>query len=245
MSKEANSLDKKGILLALCGLIGPIIYFIVLIVLGTLWEGYDPISQGMSELGAADSPYAFFMNLFGFQLLGIFIIAFGIGLNRYLNSKWVSKIGIALIVIGGIDLIIVGFFPTDVGGITSTFVGLVHDITATMASNVIILGMIFLGLLFRGETVWKNYWVFTLALALASLSLSPFPLFSENNEYLGLFQRLGIGFALFWMAIISIKMIYLIHKLKGAGSKIGETVSHKQIFNNYERGVNTIWDLVL
>ncbi|TRO45472.1 DUF998 domain-containing protein [Candidatus Bathyarchaeota archaeon] len=217
MLRAAKSVDKKAIFLALCGFIGPVIYFIVLIVLGMLWKGYDPINQGMSELGAADSPYAFFMNLFGFQLLGIFIIAFGIGLNRYLNNKWGSKIGIALIFIGGIDLIIIGFFPTDVGGITSTFTGLVHDITATIASNVIILGIMFLGLHFRGETAWKNYWIFTLVLAIASLSLSPFPLFSENNEYLGLFQRLGIGFALFWMAVISIKLIYLIRKFKEAG----------------------------
>ncbi len=125
--------DKRNTVLALFGIIGPAVYAIVLTVLGLLWEGYNPISQGMSELGAANAPHALFMNVFGFQLLGIFIVAFGYGLRRFLNGNWLSKMGIALVIIGGIDLIVVGFFPIDVGGVTSSFTGLVHDISATIA----------------------------------------------------------------------------------------------------------------
>ncbi len=207
--------DKKNTVLAVFGIIGPAVYAIVLTVLGLLWEGYNPISQGMSELGAANAPHALFMNVFGFQLLGIFIVAFGYGLRRFLNGNWLSKMGIALVIIGGIDLIVVGFFPTDVGGVTSSFTGLVHDISATIASNTIIMGMIVLGLHFREDSKWKNYYIITLILALGALSVSPVPMFSEHSPYLGVFQRLGIGLALFWIIIISLKMIYLIHKPLG------------------------------
>ena len=69
-------------ILALCGIVGPIIYAIVLTVLGLLWPGYNPISQYMSELGAVDAPHPIVMNVLGFQLLGIFMIDFGFGLYR-------------------------------------------------------------------------------------------------------------------------------------------------------------------
>ena len=208
-----KKLDNRKIVLAASGILGPAVYAVVLTVLGVLWDGYNPISQGMSELGAANAPHAFFMNIFGFQLLGIFIIAFGYELHHFLNCSWLSKLGVALVIIGGFDLIIVGFFPTDIGGVTSSFTGLVHDVTATIASNAIITGMIVLGFHFKEDSKWKKYWITTLILALGALSVSPFPMFSESNSYLGLFQRLGIGLALFWMLIISTKVIHLVQNL--------------------------------
>lgn len=217
--------DKRGVFLALSGIVGTIVYTIVLTILGLLWDSYNPISQSMSELGATNAPNAFFMNVFGFQLLGIFIVVFGFGLCSFLSGNWCSKVGIALVIIGGIDLIVVGFFPTDVGGVTSSFTGLVHDVTATLASNAIIMGMIFLGFYFREDGNWRNCWIITLILAFGALSVSPFPMFSEYNPYLGLFQRLGIGLALFWMTIISLKMIYFIRNPLRARNMLSKNTS--------------------
>jgi hypothetical membrane protein len=211
MSINTN-FNRKDAALAICGIVGPTTYAIVLTVPGAYWKGYDSINQSMSELGAANAPYSMFMNVFGFQLLGLFITAFGYGLYRHFGKDWISKIGVALIIIGGVDMIIVGFFPTDVGGVTNSFTGFVHDITATIASNAIILGMIFMGLHFREVAKLKNYWIFTIIFAIVALSLSPFPLFSDDNSYLGLLQRFGMGLALFWMVVISIKMLNLIRK---------------------------------
>ncbi|MFQ5833372.1 MAG: hypothetical protein ACE5H4_11755 [Candidatus Thorarchaeota archaeon] len=44
--------------LVMAGIVGPVIYAVVLVGLGLLEPGYDPISQSMSELGAVDAPYA-------------------------------------------------------------------------------------------------------------------------------------------------------------------------------------------
>jgi len=107
---KTKSFDKKSAALAICGIVGPITYAVVLTVIGMLWEGYNPVRQGMSELGAANAPHSFFMNVFGFQLLGVCMAAFGYGLHRQIKGRWFSKIGTVLIIIGGIDMIVVGFF---------------------------------------------------------------------------------------------------------------------------------------
>ncbi|NWF86915.1 DUF998 domain-containing protein [Candidatus Bathyarchaeota archaeon] len=83
--------DRMLGILAICGIVGPIIYTIVLTVFGFFWPGYNPISQYMSELGAVDAPHAIVMNVLGFQLLGIFMIGFGFGLYRSISKGWGLK----------------------------------------------------------------------------------------------------------------------------------------------------------
>ena len=72
---------KKKILklFIIAGIIGPILYFLLLTILGLMWQDYNPITTGMSEIGAVDSPFKNIINYFGFSLLGIFIILFSIG----------------------------------------------------------------------------------------------------------------------------------------------------------------------
>jgi hypothetical protein len=52
--------------LALIGVVGPLYYVVLVTVLGMLWNGYDPIRDTQSELGAVDAPYRLVMNLVGF-----------------------------------------------------------------------------------------------------------------------------------------------------------------------------------
>ena len=209
MSLNVKVAGKKDAIIVVCGIIGPVSYAFVTAILGLLWPKYNPISTGMSELGAVGAPYAFFMNVFGFQLLGVLMAVFGFGLIRYLRNGWVSKIGVALIVIGGIDMIAVGFSPMNPAGIPSSLTNIGHDISATIASNAVTIGMIVLSLSFRKDSRWRRYWRFTLVSAFASIALSPFPMIPIYNPYAGLIQRMAMGFALLWIEVISIKLLGL------------------------------------
>jgi len=204
--------DKTGAILAVCGIIGPVSYAFVTAILGLFWPESNPISIGMSELGAIGAPHAFFMNAFGFQLLGVLVAAFGFGLYRSLRNGLISKIGAVLIVIGGIDMIAVGFFPMDPAGLPNSLTNIGHDITATIASNAVTIGMIVLTLGFRKDNQWRPFWLFTLVSAIASIALSPFPMFPTYNPYAGLIQRMAMGFALLWIDVISIKLLSLVRR---------------------------------
>jgi hypothetical membrane protein len=196
-------------ILAACGIVGPITYAIVLTVLGSLWSGYDPISQYMSELGAVDAPHAIVMNALGFQLLGIFMIGYGFGLHRGISKGWDSKIGVALIVISGVNMVLVGFFPCDPGCLNVSSTGIRHSITATISSLAMTFGMLVVSTRLRKDGRWRSYWVFTLAFAVVATFLSPLPMFPIFGPCAGLLQRLGMGLALFWMEVMSIKLLRL------------------------------------
>jgi len=49
-------------LLIVPGIISPILFFTILTILGLIWSGYNPVSTGMSEVGAVDSPFKDIMN---------------------------------------------------------------------------------------------------------------------------------------------------------------------------------------
>jgi len=209
MSLNSTRPDRILGILAVCGIVGPITYTIVLTVLGSLWPGYNPISQYMSELGAVDAPHAIVMNALGFQLLGIFMIGYGYGLHRGISKGWDSKIGVALIVIAGVNMVLVGFFPCDPSCVNVSSTGIRHSITATISSLAMTFGMLVVSLRLRKDSRWRSYWVFTLAFAVVTIFLSPLPMFPIFSPWAGLLQRLGMGLALFWMEVMSIKLLRL------------------------------------
>jgi hypothetical protein len=61
--------------LALVGAVGPVGYLVLVTVLSMLWDGYDPIRDTQSELGAVDAPHRLVMNLAGFMGLGVSLLA--------------------------------------------------------------------------------------------------------------------------------------------------------------------------
>ncbi len=64
---------------AVAGLIGPIFFAIIVIVLGYLWTGYNHVTQAISELGATNAPNMGIQAL-NFAILGILTVIFAAGL---------------------------------------------------------------------------------------------------------------------------------------------------------------------
>jgi len=60
-------LDKKFVL---AGLLGPIVFAIIILITGSMYPNYNHTEQVISKLGAIDSPVKDLMNIFGFMLFG-------------------------------------------------------------------------------------------------------------------------------------------------------------------------------
>jgi len=97
------------------------------------------------------------------------MIGYGFGLYRAMSKGWNSTLGVALIVIAGVDMVLVGFFPCDPSCVNVSPTGVGHAITATIASLAMTLGMLVVSLRMRRDGRWRSYWVFTLALAVVAL----------------------------------------------------------------------------
>jgi len=193
-------------ILALGGIAGPVLFTLVLLVLGLLAVPYNHVTQYMSEFGAAGAPFALAMNLVGFIALGCCIILSAFGLHQGINKGNGSKGGPVLLVFSGIGFIMTGIFPCDPNCITVSLIGTLHGYAALLAQMALILAV--LPFSFRGKIVkgWGNYTRFSLAMFLLSLFLAVLYKSFLFEDYTGLLQRLSFGMPLLWLEIIMIHL---------------------------------------
>jgi hypothetical membrane protein len=92
----------------LIGVVGPFCYFVLVTVLGLLWEGYDPIRDTQSELAAVDSPYRLLMSVAGFMGM---ILAFSAAYHLLLRRSSAKTLATSLLVLAGGFMVVVGSSP--------------------------------------------------------------------------------------------------------------------------------------
>ncbi|MFX1303432.1 MAG: DUF998 domain-containing protein [Promethearchaeota archaeon] len=202
---KLNISNKTQKILIISGVIGPIFFFILLTILGLMWDGYNPISTGMSEIGAVDSPFKNIMNYLGFSLLGIFIVIFSIGFKVYFKKNLQMKIAFILLLIGGIFMFSVGFFPCDPQCIDITLTGKLHSLTSTIPAILIPISAMFSA--YPISRFWQNKWGYSsFFLGALSLVCGPIMFIEGLTIYSGLIQRLGTGLSLLWIFLVSLKI---------------------------------------
>lgn len=205
-SSQSNTIMK---LTAVCGIIGPIIFTIVIFILGHLRSDYNHFTKTMSELGAVDSPNAMVMNTAGLALLGILMIIFSFGLYKGITKETDTKFGSILVAIAGTSLIGSAIFPCDPHCINVSLTGIMHDVFATIPAIVIILALIMISKGMKQDVKWQNYWAYTLATSILTILCSFLLIFTVFENWIGLVQRFGMGIPLLWMMVIAIRILHL------------------------------------
>jgi len=163
----------------------------------------------MSELGAAGTPNAMIMNILGFPLLGLLIIAFALGLHRGIKAGRWSKVGSALLAIVGIGYVAFGLFPCDLGCVTTSLTGLIHGLVSRLVTCGLFLAPLAIAQSFKSDHRWERYRMYTLATGLVTAILMLIPFFIVVEGWYGAFQRILVGMPLLWIEILAIKLLRL------------------------------------
>ena len=203
---------------AIAGILAPILWFSLVIILGLLEPGYSHMTKMMSILGGVENIRGSIFN-FGISFTGLLIILFSIGLHKSVNKGKDSKIGLILLIFGGIGLILSGmFFPCDLNCnnalVEKNFTGLMHIFTALIAGMGLAISPFFIFARLRKDPQWKNYSKFTLLIGIIAnipgIILWIMVFTSTVPESIGgLIQRAGIVFVFIWIGVMSLKMLKL------------------------------------
>jgi hypothetical membrane protein len=169
-------------ILVSAGIIGPLLYTVVLGIAGWLRPGYNHIITYMSELGVGANGWL--MNILGFSLLGIMIIIFSTGL--YMNYGKNQKMVVSLLAGSGLGMIGIGTFS---GPIHSISVGVY---AAPMLTAILLFSM----------TANKNMHTYSIITGIITaifyvLTLVP-------SDYAGLMQRVALAAPLLWMMVVTV-----------------------------------------
>jgi hypothetical membrane protein len=99
---------QRGRLLTLAGIIGPVWFTTLVVVQGFLLPDYSHVRLPISALAAW--PTGWIQNV-NFYVTGTLGIAFAFALHRGVEPTWRGGAGVALLVTGGIGVVLAGVFP--------------------------------------------------------------------------------------------------------------------------------------
>lgn len=198
----------RGIrLLLTIGAVGPIYYIALTSVLGMLWVGYDPIRQTQSELGAVDSPYRLLMNAGGFMAIGLSILAFSVGYYLVLRRTPAKTLATGLMIVAGVGIVAVGFFPCDPGCIDVTPTGRMHSLLSAPGAIGLPAAALLSAMVFHGDARLGKAWqVWSFWLGLITLAAGPIIAADLIDGANGLLQRAAMWPALLWMSAVAIRL---------------------------------------
>ncbi len=209
--------------LALVAIAGPVYYVVFVTVLGLLWAGYDPILQTQSELGAVGAPHGLLMNVGGFMALGVIILAFAghycLGLRP---TPW-SLSATALMVVAGLGMITVGFFPCDAGCVDVTRTGELHSTFSMPGAIGLPAAAMLSSLALRADGRFgPRWWTASFLLGLAALASGPMIAADLAPGSLGLLQRAAMWAPVLWMSAVSLRLQWVARPaVRGAGRPLG------------------------
>ena len=177
--------------LAICGMISPIVYTAMWILGGKLQSDYSHIRDDISSLFAIGAPNKRLMQSF-IILSSVLLFLFYLGLHEGLNDGG-SIIGPYLFIISSVlGILIAFFFPLDAGGEIISWRGKMHLILVIVMGILTIAGMIALWFRLNIVSGWSAFATYTLVSAIVALILLITSGIFIEGKYRGLLERLGV-----------------------------------------------------
>jgi hypothetical protein len=204
----------RGLLAA--GLVGPVFFFIVVMVEGATRPGYSPWHHAISTLALGPGGWAVTA---GLAVLGILLLCFAVGLRWTLEPGPGSTWGPIFIAISGLTFIAEAIFATDptLGyppgfGATTTLHGTLHNLlsvafeTPAMVAACVVLARRFAHS--RGGGPWVMYSIGTVVVVVVLQVLAVLAFLSnEPDSPFGLFQRLQFFTLQGWIAVLAVRLL--------------------------------------
>ncbi len=179
-------------ILAICGILSPIIYTAMWILGGVLQPDYSHVRDDISSLFAVGAPNKGLMQSF-IIISSALLFAFYIGLHDGINDGGGSIVGPLLFLTSSVLGILVAlFFPLDAGGEITTLMGKTHLILVVGSGLLTIGGMVALWFRLRLVEGWSSFATYSLISAIASLVLVIISGIFIKSKYRGLLERLGV-----------------------------------------------------
>jgi hypothetical membrane protein len=190
------------------GIAAPVLWVAAVIYIGSLRPEYSHSRQYISELAARGTPTQHLMQVAGFILPGLMVIAFGVLVGLSAHTK-LAGAGAALLIVGGIARITAGAFPLDpcCATIAPSFSHRIHN----AAGAGYVLSMSAAALIwcavaertFRTRAHWFRWYSLTTFVAAITL---PWWLirFGTDPTSVGVFQRASFGILNLWLFVFAL-----------------------------------------
>jgi len=176
-------------------LFGVVLFCIVVLFSGYLTPDYSHFRQAISELGAPNAPYGWFVRWLGFIPLGISFIVFAFQFRKTFSNN----LPLILFLLTGIAIIVAGIFPTDPQGRRDTLSAVIHAIAGISLLSLLSLTPLFLALSPLYRTPPKR-WLLIFSFLMGTLVLTFFVMLPNgiSPQLVALHQKILAGYFEIW-----------------------------------------------
>ena len=179
-------------ILAICGMISPIVYTAMWILGGILQSDYSHIRDDISSLFAVGAPNKRLAQSM-MVISSVLLFVFYIGLHEGINDGGESILGPVLFLISSVlGILVAFFFPLDAGGEIKTIRGKMHLILVAASGILTIAGMVALWFRLQLIAAWSAFAIYSLISAIVSLILVIISSIFITSNYRGLLERIGV-----------------------------------------------------
>lgn len=195
-------------ILAICGMLSPIVYTAMWILCGSLQSEYSHIRDDISSLFAVGAPNKRLSQSF-IIISSVLLFVFYIGLHEGINDGGGSIVGPILFLISSfLGILVALFFPLDAGGELITLRGKMHLVLVVASGILTIVGMVALWVRLQSVAVWSAFATYSLISAIVSLILIIISGIFVTSNYRGLLERIGVSPYQLYYFVISL-MVFL------------------------------------
>lgn len=201
-----------------CGVIGPPLFVLVVLIEGVTRPGYSPWRHAVSQLSLGAWGW---VNIAALVACGVLVLGFARGLGRVFHSGTGSVWGPRLVAIFGLSLIVAGIFADDPSlgyppGAPAVYTlhGLVHAIDGLVIFGSLTAACLVLARRFAGDSDWKGwapYSLFTGVLVAGFFIACSVVVALDQSGLLspapgGLLQRVSLFSGLGWITLLALRL---------------------------------------
>ncbi len=196
---------------ALCGIVAPILFTLLVIVESLLRPGYSQIYNNVSDLGIF-GPYAI-IQIINFIIFGLLSIGFAIGLSAFLSSHRAGKAAKWLLIVFGLGMMFAGVSLLFTGVFPENYVMGAHALASVIAFLTIIAAqfLTWQALSMNDTAIWGRYRLYSLISGLLSIVFLVVLSYTQFATYHGATERLFIAVWLIWIEVTGLKLYSLIN----------------------------------
>jgi hypothetical protein len=195
-------------ILAICGMLSPILYTVMWILGGFLLSDYSHIRDDISSLTAVGAPRKRVFDSF-LIISSVLLFVFYLGLPwGIINGPGLFLGYIFFLISGLLGVLVALFFPLDEGGEIITYRGKAHLILVFGSGLLLIAGMVVLWFELAGVTLWNNFAMYSLISAIVALVLMIISGIFIKSSYRGFLERLGVSTFMLYYFVLAL-MVFL------------------------------------
>jgi hypothetical protein len=208
--------------LAIAGILGPLILAVGDLSAALANPDYGLVRDSISSLALTNIGW---LQTIGFLALGLLVEIFAAGLLFNVKGVRWFHTGIAIFVVFGFAMLLIGAFRTDPVGAARTIEGRIHGLTASTAFSLFPVALLcFMPSIKRDES-WKSLYRYTgVTFILAVVFIIITRIFQEKSGWFGLAERLLVVNMIVWVEVAAVKL-FLLSLKRGEEKKMSQVVS--------------------